>query len=111
MREYQGWNILDIGLGQVMDAHCYGTTKCIPPTKERASVIGEYGYAKFLNAVPKYRPLVANPGISGLVWTQITDVEKEKNGLLTYDRGKFKEDPKQVAALSARLMERKSAGQ
>jgi len=111
MREYQGWNILDIGLGQVMDAHCYGTTKCIPPTKERASVIGEYGYAKFLDAVPKYRPLVANPGISGLVWTQITDVEKERNGLLTYDRGKFKEDPKQVAALSAILMDRKPAGQ
>jgi len=107
MGAYQGWNVLDIGLGQVMDAHCYGTTKCISPTRERASVIGEYGYAKFLDAVAKYRPLVANPGISGLVWTQITDVENERNGLLTYDRGKFNEDPQQVAAQSAILMDQK----
>ena len=98
---YQGWNPLDIGLGQVMDAHCYGTTKCIPPTKERASVIGEYGYAKFLGSLEKYRPLVKTPGVSGLVWTQITDVEKECNGLLTYDRGKFTEDPNEVARQNA----------
>ena len=98
---YQGWNPLDIGLGQVMDAHCYGTTKCITPTKERASVIGEYGYAKFLASVEKYRPLVRSPGVSGLVWTQITDVENERNGLLTYERARFTEDPEQVAAQNA----------
>ena len=102
---YQGWNPLDIGLGQVMDAHCYGTTKCIPPTKERASVIGEYGYAKFLGSLEKYRPLVKTPGVSGLVWTQITDVEKECNGLLTYDRGKFTEDPNEVARQNAITLE------
>jgi beta-galactosidase/beta-glucuronidase len=99
--QYQGWNVLDIGLGQIMDAHCYGTTKCIAPTKERASVIGEYGYAKYLDSIAKYRPLVRNPGISGLVWTQLTDVENERNGLLSYDRSKFSEDPKQVAARNA----------
>ncbi|MEI6655426.1 MAG: sugar-binding domain-containing protein [Verrucomicrobiota bacterium] len=105
---YQGWNPLDIGLGQVMDAHCYGTTKCIPPTKERASVIGEYGYAKFLGSLDKYRPLVKTPGVSGLVWTQITDVEKECNGLLTYDRGKFTEDPNEVTKQNTITMERKA---
>ncbi|MEI6674858.1 MAG: sugar-binding domain-containing protein [Verrucomicrobiota bacterium] len=105
---YQGWNPLDIGLGQVMDAHCYGTTKCIPPTKERASVIGEYGYAKFLGSLDKYRPLVKTPGVSGLVWTQITDVEKECNGLLTYDRGKFTEDPNEVAKQNTITMEHKT---
>ena len=99
---YQGWNVLDLGFGQVMDAHCYGTTKCIPPTKERASVIGEYGYAKFLDSQEKYRPLVKNPGVSGLVWTQITDVENERNGLLTYDRAKFTEDAKRIAEMNAR---------
>ena len=98
MGQYQGWNILDIGLGQIMDAHCYGTTKCLVPTKERASVIGEYGYAKFVDTIDKYMPLVKKPGVSGLVWTQITDVENERNGLLTYDRGKFNEDPEKVAA-------------
>lgn len=63
----QGCNPLDVGLGQVMDAYCYGTTQCIIPSKERASVIGEYGYAKFLDAAASYRPLVRSPGISGLV--------------------------------------------
>ncbi|MCX6875259.1 MAG: beta-galactosidase [Verrucomicrobia bacterium] len=101
MGEYQGWNVLDIGLGQVMDAHCYGTTQCLTPTNERASVIGEYGYAKFLESQAKYRPLIKSPGISGLVWTQLTDVENERNGLLTYDRAKFTEDPPQIAAQNA----------
>ncbi len=102
--ENQGWNPLDLGSGQVMDAHCYGTTKCIKPTKERASVIGEYGYAKFLDSVDKYQPLIKNPGVSGLVWTQITDVENERNGLLTYDRKTFTEDPSRVAAKNAVMM-------
>ena len=97
----QGWNVLDIGLGQVMDAHCYRTTKCIVPTAKRASVIGEYRVDTFIQSVPRYEPLVAKPGISGLVWTQITDVENERNGLLTYHRGRFKEDPQQVAAKNA----------
>ena len=101
---YQGWNPLDIGTGQVMDAHCYGTTKCITPTKERASVIGEYGYAKFVDTAAKYRPLIKDPGVSGFVWTQITDVENERNGLLSYDRGKFNEDPKQVAEQSTIML-------
>jgi len=85
-----------------MDAHCYGTTKCIAPTAERASVIGEYGYAKYLDSIGKYRPLVRNPGISGLVWTQLADVERESNGLMSYDRSRFTEDPKEVAAQNAR---------
>jgi len=90
---YQGWNAMDLGLGDVMDAHCYGTTKCLTPTDKRASVIGEYrGSAK------SYAPLVAKPGISGLAYTQITDVENERNGFLTYDRSKFKKDTVKWAA-------------
>ncbi|MCE9611285.1 MAG: hypothetical protein K8R23_13910 [Chthoniobacter sp.] len=102
MGQYQGWNVLDIGLGQIMDAHCYGTTKCLTPTKDRASVIGEYGYAKYLDSMQKYRPLVKIPGISGLVWTQLTDVENERNGLMTYDREKFAEEPAKIAEANAR---------
>ncbi|MFT5473715.1 MAG: hypothetical protein ACI856_002048, partial [Kiritimatiellia bacterium] len=98
---YQGWNVLDIGLGQVMDAHCYGTTNCITPTAKRASVIGEYGYSKFLDAADKYRPLVKDPGVSGLVWTQVSDVENEKNGLMTYDRSAFTEDAAAIRAKNA----------
>jgi beta-galactosidase/beta-glucuronidase len=82
----QGRNAVDLGLGDVMDAHCYGTNRCITPN-ERASVIGEYR-----GPFSRYGPLVAKPGISGLVLTQITDVEKERNGLLKYDRSTFKID-------------------
>jgi hypothetical protein len=32
------------------------------------------------------------------VWTQISDIENERNGLMTYDRSKFTEDPEKVAA-------------
>ncbi|KAB2653099.1 MAG: beta-galactosidase [Verrucomicrobia bacterium] len=106
MGEYQGWNVLDIGIGQVMDAHSYGTTKCITPTEQRASVIGEYGYAKYLTVCDKYHELVRQPGISGLVWTQITDVEDERNGLMTYDRGQFTEDAEKVAAKNAEFSRR-----
>lgn len=101
--DYQGWNKLDIGMGDIIDAHCYGTTICPSPSGERASVIGEYGYEKFTDAFPKYSPLVQNPGISGLVWTQLTDVENEKNGLMTFTRDKFTEDTVQVAALNRKL--------
>jgi beta-galactosidase/beta-glucuronidase len=99
--EYQGWNIMDIGTGQIIDTHCYGTTKCIAPTDTRASVIGEYGYQKYLKVSEKYQQLIKYPGISGIIWTQITDVEKERNGLMTYDRSKFTEDPAMVAAKNA----------
>jgi hypothetical protein len=101
MGEYQGWNILDIGIGQIIDAHCYGTTKCLAPTDTRASVIGEYGYSKYLSANEKYQFLITDPGISALIWTQITDVEDERNGLMTYDRRKFTEDSAKVAAKNA----------
>ena len=38
-------------------------------------------------------------GISGAIYTQITDVETEANGLLTYDREIIKVDVDRVAAL------------
>jgi hypothetical protein len=40
-------------------------------------------YIKQLNA---YGALVSKPGVSGMIYTQLTDVENELNGLLTYDR-------------------------
>ncbi|MBM4036996.1 MAG: hypothetical protein FJ290_00660 [Planctomycetes bacterium] len=61
-------------------------------------MIGEYGYAKYLNTCRKYAPFVTDPGVSGYVWTQISDIENERNGLMTYDRSKFTEDPDKVAA-------------
>ena len=84
--EQQGKNVWDLGLGDIADFHCYGTRKVPIPSPQRASVVGEYGYEIFPKVAPKYLPVIDSPGVSGLVYTQLTDVENEKNGLLTYDR-------------------------
>ncbi len=42
--------------------------------------------------------LLFNPGISALCYTQLTDVEQEINGLLTYDR-RPKFDPQVIASI------------
>lgn len=86
-REWQGKNPWDLGLGDIVDFHCYAAGKCPSPEKNRAAVIGEYGYGVSpVGAVGRNLAAVSTPGISGLVLTQLTDVENEKNGTLTYDR-------------------------
>jgi hypothetical protein len=82
---FQGKNPWDIGIGQIIDYHCYFTLNVPKPTADRAAVVGEYGYERYSKAAPKYAPTVA-AGISGLVYTQLTDVESERNGLLNYRR-------------------------
>ena len=42
--------------------------------------------------------LAKKPGLSAMVYTQLTDVETESNGLLTYDRAVIKPDANIVAA-------------
>ena len=42
--------------------------------------------------------LMLNPGVAGLCYTQLTDVEQEVNGLLTYDR-RPKFPPEQIAEI------------
>ena len=42
--------------------------------------------------------LLNDPGMGGLCYTQLTDVEQEKNGLYTYDR-QPKFDPETIAAI------------
>ncbi|WP_243841872.1 glycoside hydrolase family 2 TIM barrel-domain containing protein [Salinibacterium sp. ZJ77] len=42
-------------------------------------------------------------GLAGFVYTQLTDVEDEVNGLLTYDREVVKIDPELLGALNAEL--------
>ncbi len=48
--------------------------------------------------------LIAEPGLSAAVYTQLTDVEIEVNGLLTYDRAEFKIDPDRLARVHRRLL-------
>src|SRR5262249_2591343 len=54
-------------------------------------------YERLLNAVWQ---LKAKPGLSAAVYTQLTDVETEANGLLTYDRAVIKVDAERVAAVN-----------
>ncbi|MCX6928956.1 MAG: hypothetical protein NT154_37955 [Verrucomicrobia bacterium] len=112
--EAQGWrNRWDAGLGHVVDTHSYGRVQALPPEANRAAVIGEFGGAtlripehtwgagdaadkplapsepftdEYLKQLKAYGALVIKPGVSGMIYTQLTDVENELNGLLTYDR-------------------------
>jgi beta-galactosidase/beta-glucuronidase len=110
-----GW--IDRGEGETHDYHLYGDRlKTLPVEKGRALVIGEFGGLGF--AIPghvysdkawsyksiknedefytAYKELIdkvaelKKQGFSAAVYTQLTDVETEINGLVTYDREKIK---------------------
>ncbi|HXG10534.1 MAG TPA: glycoside hydrolase family 2 TIM barrel-domain containing protein [Gemmataceae bacterium] len=118
-----GWN--DMKVGDVHDIHRYPGPGSPEPEPTRAAVLGEFGglglpieghtwsketwgyrntrspeeltrrYEVLLREV--YR-LKEKPGLSAAIYTQITDVETEANGLLTYDRAVIKPDLGRVAA-------------
>ena len=48
-------------------------------------------------------PYIKKEGLCALVYTQVSDVEDETNGLLTYDRQVLKVDPDRIKAMSERL--------
>jgi hypothetical protein len=122
-----GWT--DRKVGDVHDIHNYPAPASPDPEPKRAAVLGEFGglglpidghlwvknkknwgyevmkdradltrkYEKFLAAAWKLKD---KPGLSAAIYTQITDVETEVNGLLTYDRAIIKIDPERVAAVN-----------
>jgi len=94
-----GWE--DAGVGDVFDIHMYRHTKAPPPQPDRAGVIGECGgiplafpaNADFVEGTRRYEELIrrlrtshTTEALSGVVYTQLTNVRGERNGLLTYDR-------------------------
>jgi hypothetical protein len=107
-----GWT--DMGAGDIHDTHAYPGPWCDVPNGPRASVNGEFGgltmrvpehmwttklfgYGATLGSgwrvTQKYQNLLKTAyrlrderGCSAFVYTQLTDVEDESNGLLTYDR-------------------------
>jgi hypothetical protein len=120
-----GWT--DRQVGDVHDLHRYPGPAAPNPEPQRASVLGEFGglglgikehswsektwgyrgvrdsadltrrYEQLLRRVWELKD---NPGLSAAVYTQITDVETEANGLLTYDRAVVKVDLERVAAVN-----------
>ena len=70
----------------------YGTAK------SRAELTGRYRKLQFETVLPQLRN-----GLSALVYTQVSDVEDEVNGLFTYDRQAVKPDPAAVRAVNEAL--------
>lgn len=70
----------------------YGTAK------SRAELTERYRKLQMETVLPQIRQ-----GLSALVYTQLTDVEDEVNGLFTYDRTKTKPDAHTVRSVNAAL--------
>lgn len=121
-----GWT--DRQVGNIIDTHSYPEPAASEPDTQRASVLGEFGgvayrvpghtwsseswgyqnetvlegvTAWYLHLMRSVWKLKEKSGICASVYTQITDVETECNGLLTYDRERPKIDP-QVLRLANR---------
>lgn len=121
----------DSGRGDLIDYHLYHGPAAPSPDATRAAVDGEHGgYSLTIPGhilgvsggqnygdVPTIEELtkayVANTsqllpgaaaGISGSVYTQISDVEGELNGLVTYDRAVLKVEPGPVRDINRQLI-------
>ena len=118
-----GWH--DQHGGDIVDAHNYPGPVCPQSETGRAAVLGEFGglglvipghtwveaiawgyrsttgprelTRKYLDLWRKAWQLKGDSGLCAAVYTQLTDVESECNGLLTYDREVEKVDAQQVA--------------
>ena len=62
-----------------------------------------YHYAHIGNLRSYIMEDVLEKGLSALVYTQLTDVEDEVNGLFTYDRAAVKPDANAVRSVNAAL--------
>ena len=127
-----GW--VDTGVGDVADRHHYQSPAAVKPDGERIGVCGEFGglgyvipghvwvptqtessvyitcmdqqdYEKQYMALWKEAFAAdAKLGTSAAVYTEITDIEMEVNGLMTYDRKVIKATPELFAkAIGSRV--------
>ncbi len=113
------------GVGDVLDVHAYPDPG-YPTSTNQSLVCGEYGgvglgitnhtwaagwgyvaaadgddlAAKFENFSSQLSDFVQNHGLSAAVYTEITDVEVELNGMLTYDRKVLKPDLRRMQSAS-----------
>jgi len=124
-----GWQ--DEGVGDLIDVHRYQGPQAMLGTATRAAVVGEFGglgfkvpghawagdtwgygglYPTLAALNDRYDRLIERMwhlrdthGMSAGVYTQLTDVEVELNGLTTYDRAVLKYDPARTAAVNRGL--------
>lgn len=91
----------------------FGGYSCSIP--EHSACDKVYGYKKFNAAGPltcAYKDLIektvlpaVEKGISATIYTQLSDIEEETNGIYTYDRKICKLDPDVVRRLNQKLKE------
>lgn len=128
----------DPGTGDIIDWHDYAGPPYPTPKTPRAAIDGEHGgYTLTIKGhiwpgvkfdpysgvqtkealteryIANTRQFIAegvDKGLSGSVYTQITDVEGEKNGLFTYDRKVEKMDEARVRAVNEEVIAAGSKG-
>ncbi|WP_431994340.1 AbfB domain-containing protein [Streptomyces griseoflavus] len=124
---------VDGGNGDVVDHHVYVGPGTTVPGATRAAVLGEFGglglrvaghewypgggfsyedqpdaarlNRRFTGLLDAIREVRLPRGLSASVYTEITDVENEANGLLTYDRQVVKVDEAGVRAANRALID------
>ncbi|MFI1921377.1 MULTISPECIES: glycoside hydrolase family 2 [unclassified Streptomyces] len=124
---------VDGGNGDVVDHHVYVGPGTTVPSATRAAVLGEFGGLgfkvaghewypgggfsyedqpdlahlndRFVGLLDAIREVRMPRGLSASVYTEITDVENEANGLLTYDRQVVKVDEARVRAANRALID------
>ena len=123
-----GW--FDQGAGDIASIHYYFFSLRVRPEPKRALALTEfggyswqipehsfgtklYGYGKYQDQpglTEGYRALICNTvlpavrkGVSATIYTQLSDIEDEVNGILTYDRKVMKLNPAVVQTLNELL--------
>ncbi len=124
---------VDGGNGDVLDWHVYVGPDSGSPSDTRAAVLGEYGGLglkvvehewnpvasfnyemqsdadqltnRYLELLQQVRSLMFDRGLSAAVYTQLTDVEIEVNGIMTYDRAMVKLDASKLTTAHKELIE------
>ena len=118
--------------GDILDLHNYPHPEMYLYDREYINVLGEYGgigwpveghlwqpdrnwgYVQFksadevLDTYEKYAEMLIDlidDGFAGAIYTQITDVEIEVNGLMTYDRKVVKLDQERLHAINTKVIE------
>ncbi|MDT9695289.1 LamG-like jellyroll fold domain-containing protein [Streptomyces sp. P17] len=122
----------DSGKGDIIDHHDYNNTDPAFPDEQRAAMDGEHGgftlrtpghiwpgaptviYSgvttkeeltrKYVENTEEFYLAQAGAELSGSVYTQITDLENELNGLYTYDRREIKVDPARVREINRKVI-------
>ena len=122
-----GWH--DQGIGDIKSMHVYFKKVKLPKKEGRCIILSEFGglvlpieghiikgnsvYHKckskedFLNRYKEMikRDVVSNIplGLSASIYTQLSDVEEETNGFITYDREVIKVDAKDIKEINDRI--------